>query len=77
MAKSHSVVCKMVLIVAIAVVANLLSFSAGQAAVPSPPDVQYPECNSSPTIPECDTCCRKAGHPGGYVKGDQCICNSG
>jgi hypothetical protein len=29
MAKSHSVVCKMVLIVAIAVVANLLSFSAG------------------------------------------------
>jgi len=109
MAKSHSVVCKMVLIVAIAVVANLLPFSAGdytqhrlfdpcpllicltcgwacsvtgQAAVPSAvvsagrPGESEAECyHSSPTNPQCNTCCEKAGHDGGYVKGDVCLCN--
>ncbi|KAG2563854.1 hypothetical protein PVAP13_8KG369702 [Panicum virgatum] len=77
--KSLSAVCRMALIVAVAVVANLLSFSAGQAEVSYPPDmlpVPGAECyHSSPTVPECETCCGKAGLPGGYVKGEVCICN--
>ncbi|CAL4990279.1 unnamed protein product [Urochloa decumbens] len=86
MAKSHSVSCKMVLVVAFAIFACLLCFSAdaGRALVASdPPIVPNDECNSmavplsSPTLEECDACCRKAGHPGGYIKGDVCICNSG
>ncbi|CAO2149951.1 unnamed protein product [Urochloa humidicola] len=79
-AKLRSVAGKIVLaVVTVAMIGHLFSSSAdaGEAAVAAPPQKQ-PQCNPVLYVsPDCDTWCTNEGHPGGYVKGDVCCCNSG